>query len=331
MEYLSEQQIRKYEDIIKQIQAEHEIYQNLSTEIAKLNNELIFSCLASQSSLKLGHVKVKVFSDILELFTLYRDELKLDNLSVYSKLESKKFYLLEIYITESLQDKLKGLDWSLWAYIQSNDTTTVNKSVKITECETPILCIIPVDNTVINCTVVANLQLISNEKLLVVCLDRVEVDVSYHFETIKHHKHKKLNKNKQIIAINKSYNPENVNLESVHKPLIAEYKFVTKLTNQDLLRLFIKNCYHNVDIELMSEFSSDSKDNLVIKFACGFSKYSLSLNKTQRVITLKGDCTNLSKVKNYFCNATTVDVKMVKRQKILKVRVYFVLRLILEN
>lgn len=325
MEYLSEQQIRNYEDIIKQIQAAHETYQKLSAENAKLNNELIFSTLASsKSSLKLGHVKVKIFSNILELFTLYQDEIKFDNLSIYSKLEGKKFYLLEIYITEPLRDKLKGLDWSLWVYVQCNDGTTVNKSIKMTDCDTPTLCIIPVDNSVVNCTVVANLQLISNEKLLVVCLDRVEVDISYHFESVKHNKHKRINKNKQIIAITKSYNPNNVDLESVNKPLIAEYKFVTKLTNQDLLRLFIKNCYHNVDIELMSEFSSNGKDNLVIKFACGFSKYSLSLNQTRRVITLKGDHTNLSKLKNYFCNETTVDTKeMVKKQKVLKVRMYF--------
>lgn len=323
MEYLSEQQIRNYEEIIKQIQAEHETYQKLSEENAKLNNELIFSILAnSKSSLKLGHVKVKVFSDILELFALYQDELKFDNLSVYSKLESKKFYLLEIYITQSLWEKLKGLNWSLWVYVQYHDGTTVNKSVKMTDCETPTLCVIPVDNSVINSTVVANMQLISNETLLVVCLDRVEVDVSYHFESVKrNNNHKKVNKNKQIIAISKSYNPNNVHLDSVSKPLIAEYKFVTKMTNQDILKLFIKNCYHNVDIELMSEFSSNSKDNLVIKFACGFSKYSLSLNKTQRVITLKGDCTNLSKLKSHFCNQTTVDAKeMVKRQKVLKVR-----------
>ncbi|XP_066154032.1 uncharacterized protein [Euwallacea fornicatus] len=305
MDYLSNSQLQSYESVINKIDQQHETYQKLTRQIQKLNNELTIANLAKlKHKFKIGHINVKIFSDLADLFNLYRDEIQ-QSLYEFCKSVNCKFYLIEVFITETLQKKLEGLSWSLWICLKYQGTC-VNKIVNIEDkINIPLMYVLAIDQGVVDCTVSAFLRLNSEDRLIMVNLDNVKIDISYHFETSKKSKH--LSKDRKILNTACSYDNDNflLNLD-LHKPLLMEFQFLTKINNKALIDLFIKNCYHKLDIEQFSELAGDPKGNFVLKFSTGAQKHSLTLDKVSRIVTLKSNLTDLRKLKEYFESAIQV-------------------------
>ncbi|XP_066258003.1 uncharacterized protein [Euwallacea similis] len=305
MDYLSNSQLQSYEILINKIDQQHETYQKLTREIQKLNNELTIANLTKlKRSFKIGHINVKIFSDLTDLFNLYRDEIQ-QSISEFCKSVNCKFYLIEVFITETLQKKLEGLSCSLWICLKYQGTS-VNKTMNIEDkINVPLMQVLAINQSVVDCEVSVFLRLNSNDRLTMVNLDSVKIDISYHFESSK--KSKYMSKEKKILNAAYSYDNDNFLLNlKLHKPILMEFQFLTKIDNKALIDLFIKNCYHKLDIEQFSELAADSKGNFVLKFSTGAQKHSLTLDKESRVVTLKSNPADLEKLKEYFESAIQV-------------------------
>ncbi|ENN80931.1 hypothetical protein YQE_02637, partial [Dendroctonus ponderosae] len=302
MHFLSPGQIQKYESILDKIEHEQEQFKQLTQEIERVKNELIIHKLSKlEPSQQVGYINVKVFSDIVELFHLYDDQIK-EPASTFFIHQNSKFYLIEVFITNALVKKLKGINWTLFISVKY-DNVCVNKTIIIKECDTPIVELLAIDENVIDCEVSASIVLPSKDNLIILLLSTVIVDISYHFEMVK--KPKNVSIEKMNCEIAKSYNLE-LKLESNQQRLL-EYKFLTKIDGKEFLKLLIQNCYHKMDLELFSEFANDSKTNVVIKFSTGVEKHSVTFNKETKVATLRSNVSDLKRLKIYFWNDNTVD------------------------
>lgn len=302
MNFLSSGQIQKYESILSKIEYEQERFKQLTQEIERAKNELIIHKLSKlKPPQQVGHINVKVFSDIVELFDLYDDQIK-EPASTFFTRENSKFYLIEIFITNALVKKLKGISWTLFISVKYNNVC-VNKTIIMKECDTPIVELLAIADNVIDCEVSASIVLPSKDNLIILPLSTVIVDISYHFEMIKKSKNFSIEKINCKIA--KIYNLEQ-KLERT-KPRLPEYQFLTKIDGKEFLKLLIQNCYHKMDLELFSEFANDSKTNVVIKFSTGVEKHSVTFNKETKVVTLRSNVSDLKRLKIYFWNDNTVD------------------------
>lgn len=305
MDFLSPRQHRSLENTVSQIQSEHEKSQNLKRKIEDINNKLIISNLSKLKLIqKIGHINVKIFSDIVELFNLYRDEIK-EDISRFLKYENCKFYMVEIFITNALQIKLKDMNWSLWLSIKSK-TKRICKTIEIKQHTIPIIEILPIDLKTIECEVSASIILQSENSLTYLPLDKVSVDIAYHFEMSK--KNKILSTERKVLEITKCHNPS-LNILEIRKPPLIEYRFLTKVDSRTFINLFIQNCYHKMDLELFSELTNDTKNNFVLKFSTGLEKHSVSFNKESKILTLRSNILDMIRLKHYFWSEDTLEIR----------------------
>jgi len=300
MNCLSPSQLRSYEHILDQIQSEHNKSEKLRQDIEKEKTKLILSSLAnSKQQHKIAHINVKIFSDIFELFSLYKDEVNND-ISNFLTCEDSKFYLVEVFITNSLSKKLKNLDCSLNFSVR-NDSFYSCKTIEVKDISLPIFTILAVDRNVINCELSVTLMLLEENNHFCVHLGTVTCDISYHFEINR--TPKVTNKNRTICEISKIHNPD-FDYDEICKPLCLEYQFLSNLNSKDFIKLFIQNCYHKIDLECFSELSNNSKNQFVLKFSTGQEKHSVNWDRNSNVITLKSNSKGLIELKKYFCKAS---------------------------
>ncbi|CAG9767474.1 unnamed protein product [Ceutorhynchus assimilis] len=312
MDFLSSSQLTMYESIIAQIQIEHEKSQKLKQEIEKANSNLIISSLSKlKLPQKLGHVNVKIFSDVMELFNLYSEDIT-DSFQDLMRHKNVKFYMVEVFITNSLQKHLKYMNWSLLISIKHRNET-FSKTIPVKHFKIPIIEVVPVDQKIIDCQVSVSIISHTKDNLTCVLLDKVNVDISYHFEMLRKFKHK-MSKERQIVEISKCYNSSN--FKNKYKPLLVEYKFLTKIDHREFLNLLIKNCYHNIDIEEFSDLiANDSKNDVTVKLSTGSAKHSVTFKKELKSITLESNVSDMVKLKNYFWKKDTVKVEDEKEMK----------------
>ncbi|KAJ8954756.1 hypothetical protein NQ314_007026 [Rhamnusium bicolor] len=243
------------------MKTEFEQYDHLKKELDKENDNIIISQLVnSKLNQKVSHVNVKVFNDIVELFNLYHGELK-------SGFHKRLKWLLSITVrTENLY---------------------VNKTVSITN-KIPILEIFPIEENIINCVVEASLILPANEKWTVIKLDTIHVDISYHFQTYKETR-KLESKANNVLHVTKCYNEE-LNIQNFKKPLLLEYKLVCHVENNHFIQSVLRNCYHQLEIELFSELGNDTDSEFILQFTSGVEKHILIYDKKRKKCINQVEC-----------------------------------------
>ncbi|KAL1502348.1 hypothetical protein ABEB36_007502 [Hypothenemus hampei] len=147
------------------------------------------------------------------------------------------------------------------------------------------------------------------DNLVLIPLDKIIVDISFHFERKSPRAGvREKSKYHKLLQIAKGYYTSE-KLEEIAKPLWVEYQFKIKLNNKEFLAHFLKNSYHQIEIENFSGLENDAKGNIFFKFTTGNSKHSFTFNKDSRVITLKSNIFDMVKLKHYLCNENTIKIE----------------------
>uniref|UniRef100_A0A6P7HA36 Uncharacterized protein LOC114346163 n=1 Tax=Diabrotica virgifera virgifera TaxID=50390 RepID=A0A6P7HA36_DIAVI len=293
MEYISLSAFKKYENIIKEINKEYERNSELSEELKQEhNNIIIHNLIKSGLSHKLSHVSVKIFTDILDLFNLYGEDL---TQNIHECLEEGcKYYLIEIYLAEELLNKLCKKDWFINLSIENNDDFYISKSINLKKKTMVEILAVPED--IIESTLVAYLINTTN-KWTSVKLDTLHINISYHFS-----KYKRKQKNKpidDILQLTTLYNKDS-NISAIKEVPSIPYQITCPgLDKHKFIEIMTKNCYHNLDIELFADLLNDSKKDFTIQIGTNFSKIEITFNRSDTVKMLT-NVSDLEMSKRYF-------------------------------
>lgn len=239
-------------------------------------------------------MNVQIFDKLIDLLNLYEGELYND--IDYVNLHHCKFYLMEIYITKSLMQKAKGLKCMLHITVK-NENLNINKTV-ILRNKIPIREIIPVNDTVINSVVEVTLLVSSEVKWMVIKLDTVYVDISYHFQIHKK-KQKSECKVRNILQITESYNKGVID-QDLQKSLTLERKMLCDVEKDCFISAILKNSYHQLDLELFLELKNEIDKDFLLKLSNGTEVFTLIFNKRRKYLKLEASIHNLCLLKKYF-------------------------------
>ncbi|CAG9858090.1 unnamed protein product [Phyllotreta striolata] len=289
MEVVSNSSLNKYETIINEINDEHEKSDHLNDQLKRENNNLIlYNLIRSTAISKLCYLNVQIFNNLVDLYDLYGSELDKNALQeVYNKY--CKYYVVEVYVTKHLVQKLTASD-RLILSIQGDDLYT-SKSLQLTHDAQTILEVFPVDASITNCIVDA--FLVNMETSVVFKLDFVHIDVSYHFDK---YNRKSENKVHHILQLSGLYN-EQINA-SILKNCSISYEMQSLIDRRIFIEILMQNAYHNLS-SMLSDKDDTDKSDFAINMDSGFWKIELTHNRNNR-IKIKGNYLDVWRLKRYF-------------------------------
>ncbi|CAH1372053.1 unnamed protein product [Tenebrio molitor] len=291
MEIVSSYQLHNYEDILEQINSEHEKSEHLKKEIQRADDAITALKLSlSPCQMKISHVNVKIFSHFAEILNLYDCDVNCDTLTL-SKCNNCNFFLIEVILTKCLLAKLVELEWKLQISIQS-ETFANNKVVALSN-RFSILEVIPVSADIYDCVVKTTLFLCSEGDWNVIDLHCVDVDISYYFESSK----EKIKDiwSESLLNISKLYNKDvdmgHIQLQNQIKCGGDKGKFVANI---------VKNSYHRLNLESFSDFVSDDKNVIDFQFSIRDKKVNMLYNKNLDILKIKCTCREMLLLKKFF-------------------------------
>lgn len=280
MNTINEIQRRRYDLILKNIDQNFEENTRLKLLLENENCKIFLQKLKNNDVIcKLSQVNVKIFRNILELYSLYDNNLpSFESLQNY---RNHKFYLIEVYLTKLLLKKLHNLKWSLLVSISHKHGNTSKVIPGISK--TCLLDIIPIDETVMNSIVQTDLILPLADQITIINLNKTRVDISYHLST-KLYTKTELGRPEILMNITKLYNST---LEFKYYLLpVLDYEMRLGIGVKSFMRTFIKNCYHSLDLEIFNELDSENKTEFKFTVSSGQQqKYSISVNKQNVIIS----------------------------------------------
>ncbi|XP_056631104.1 uncharacterized protein LOC130441437 [Diorhabda sublineata] len=318
MDFISSDVLNKYENIINEINQEYEKNKQLAKELEKENDSiLIHKLIRTKSIEKLSLVKVRIFSDVIELLTLYSEEIR-ESVNQLSVEKHRKFYFVEIYISEEFFKKLRKEDWFINISVQ-NGNFRICKCVKLKK--TTVCEILLVPDNVIECSVDVDLINITNEWICVK-LDHIDIDISYHFHKFK--QKLKFPQIDNILRLNQLYNKEFDSKQLKEIPFLSyELKF-SDLNERKFIEMILQNAYHSLDIELFADIQNDNKKDFVVQIRAWFSKIEITYNRKD-TLRLKSDFVNLELLKKYFIKTLHKDNEGERSTALDEVKNYLVI------
>lgn len=291
MEYINPTLLQKYETIINEINIEHEKFKQLEEELQHENNNLVVYNLVKSGTLeKLSHIDVKIFNTVTELLNLYAEDL---DKTILQHKKYCKYYLVEIYFTKLLLDKLSKPDWLVSVSVHC-DTFHLSKSVKLPRKSQTIMEIFPIMESISDCTVDAYLINTKNQSM-VFKLDSVNIDISYYFYKYR----RSYNKLYDSLYLTKLYNKSlDINCLKDLPPLM--YQLTLPLEKQKFIETVLNNSYHNLDVEMFGDLHNENKKDITIQIGANFNKIEVVFNHDN--MKIKGNYKDLQKLKKYFLN-----------------------------
>lgn len=292
MDFESDNQLETYETIISSIEGCFEENKRLKNILENEENKIFLQKLKNKDMIsKLSQVNVKVFRNVIEIYSLYeKDIISHDSLNMQT---SCKFYLIEIYLTKLLLQKLRNVSWSLLITIFHENGHTckvINATNKI--C---IMDVITLDDSIIDCVLETDLFLELEDQLVVIKLDKTEIDVSYHFSTLLYMKNQS-NRVQNIINVTKLYNA--IDIDKYFLPKL-HYELKLDVEISDFMKAFITNSYHAVNLDTFEEIVNVNTNKIEFTLFYGQQcKYSITVSK-QNVIIL-ANYVDLYLLKRYF-------------------------------
>lgn len=303
MEKISFSQKDRYDDLIQQIRLEYQKYEQLQQQIEREQNKIILNRLTHhQIAENVFQTNVKVFENVFEWYNLYQAEISYNVVQKLIKCENCKFYLIEIYIDNSLLDKI--VDFKCFLNISvSSKCHTINKSIHLSN-KCPIVEVLPVNESVEESTIFIYLFLPHINNTLIKVAE-INIDYSYHFSKTKN----KFSENPKFLKLARTYNKINVSNN------FLEYEFRLNVKHTEFIKTFIKNCYHKLDIELFTELNNDSNSIFTINFYIGFNKNTIIYDRQTKIVKLKACVFDLVKLKRYFltefCTTSTTNANEI--------------------
>lgn len=316
MDFVSEIQLEKYDAIINNIEACFEENKRLKNILENEENKIFLQNLKNNNMIsKLSQVNVKIFRNVMEIYSLYEKDISTESLKMQA---NSKFYLIEIYLAKVLLQKLHNIKWSLLITIFHENGQT-NKVVNAVN-KLCVLDVITLDDSITNCVLETDFILELEKQLVVIKLDKIDIDISYHVSTCLYKKNQS-NRIHNLINITKLYNT-NINIDKYFLPEL-HYELKLDIEIQDFLKAFIKNCYHSVNLDIYEELVNTNINKVEFTLNYGQQqKYSITLSKQNVII-----CSNyadLYLLKKYFYRIFHSHKKQRNYQElnILKVRFF---------
>lgn len=297
MEFISPDQLQKYEDIIHQINCEYQRHEELKRKVVdETNNITIINLSSSKLTEKISHVELEIYSDITDLLDVYSTDIRdIDDLLPCG---GTKYCLVKVYITTALLQKLGSRKWLLNLCLHNNHVY-VAKTVHLVN-KMPIIIVLPIDENIINCTLECNLTGTSNGQFFVIELSRILIDISFHFRTYKKNQTILGYKLQKILQILKS-NSSDSNLTQLDVLPYCEYSIISDMQSKEFKQNLISNCYHNLGIDQFLE--TGNGDEVTIQLAARYGK--LLLTKTPGKLHIKSNINDLYHLKLFFNKIVT--------------------------
>lgn len=318
MDFISENQLQKYEAIISTIEEYFEENKRLKNILEIENNKIFLQKLSRNNIIsKLSHINVKIFRNVMDIYFLYEKEslTPYEHLKMYANV---KFYLIEVYLTKLLLQKLRNLQWSLQVTI-SHDNTCTSKVINAMH-KGDIIDIVPIDESVINSVLHVDLIVQLGDQMTVINLDKTKIDISYHFSSSSYKKNE-LSRTQKLLNITKLYNPNSI-IDKCALPIL-DYEMILDIDVQEFMSVFIKNCYHSVNLDAFEEMVNASSNNVEFTLVYGQQqKYSINFNKNKVIIS--AHYMDLYLLKKYFYKIFHSHKKQANYEELkrLKVRIY---------
>ncbi|CAH1980843.1 unnamed protein product [Acanthoscelides obtectus] len=289
MDFLTSEQLRQYQDIIDQINSAFAEKDRLKKELDTINNKIILQNLTTSRAVdKIAHVILRIFSKASDVLKLYEDEISSDTMF---NSENCKYYIVEVYLTNAVLQKLCVEEWLLNISI-SYKNTFISKTVNL-RSTVPIIELIPIDENIIESTLQVTL-LPKDNKQSIVNLDKQHIDISYHFEMYKKNR-QKTTVIQKILQIGKLYNENNELRKLLNEK--QEFYLECQAKTSEFKREFLNRCYHNIGIEQFSNFEDNSND-FNIQFTCKYSKAEMIVAPHE--VRVRCNIIDLSLLKIYF-------------------------------
>lgn len=293
MNFISDNQLQKYESIIKSIEQNFEENRRLKSVLENENNKIFLKKLRNNNTVfKLSQVNVKVFPNLIDLYTLYDK-----NIPPYENFKSYmncKFYLIEIYLTELLIQKLRNLKWYLLVTVYHENgccSKVINANNK-----TCIMDVIPVEETIINCNIETDLFLQLEDQMSAIKLDKTQTDISYHLSSSTYTR-RELNRTHILTNITQLHNPT-IEIEKLLLPILC-YEIRLHVDVTEFLKILVQNCYHLMNLEIYNELESGNKSKMEFTLCYGQQqKYSITCN--DQSLTISANYHDLYLLKQYF-------------------------------
>lgn len=322
MDFITEFQLQNYESVINSIQEHFEDNKKLKIILENENNKIFLQKLRKNNMIsKLTQVNVKIFRNVFDLYFLYDKEIP--SYESLKTIENCKFYLIEIYLTKLLLQKLRNIKWSLLITVfhENGCTSKVIKALN-KMCIRDVLLI---EENIIECVIEVDLIMELDQKV-VVNVNKTEIDISYHFSSIFYSKQER-NRTENFLNITKLYN-EGSDFDKCLLPML-NYELKLNIDVQNFIKMFITNCYHSMNIELLEEFDGENKNKIDFTIYHGQQeKYSIIYNK--HIVLITANYLDLHLLKKYFCKIFHNHKSgNYKEMKSLKVRLFYKLVIIM--
>lgn len=316
MDFVTEINLEKYEAIINNIEACFEENKRLKNILENEENKIFLQNLKDNNMIsKLSQVNVKIFRNVVEIYSLYeKDIISCEFLKMQA---NSKFYLIEIYLSKLLLQKLRNIKWSLLITIfhENGHTSKVISAIN----KLCVMDVITLDDSINDCVLETDLILELEEQLVVIKLDKIDIDISYHFSTCIYKKNQS-NRTHNLINITKLYNT-NINIDKYFLPEL-HYELKLDVEIQDFMKAFIKNCYHSVNLDIFEELVNTNMNKLEFTLSYGQQqKYSITFSN-QNVIVC-ANYADLYIIKKYFYRIFHSHKKQRNYQELSSVKVRF--------
>lgn len=316
MDFVTEIHLEKYDAIISNIEACFEENKRLKNILENEESKIFLQNLKNNNMIsKLSQVNVKIFRNVMEIYYLYeKDIISCESLKMHS---NSKFYLIEIYLTKLLLQKLRHIKWSLLITIfheNGHTSKVINAINKIS-----VLDVITLDDSIINCVLETDLILELEDQLVIIKLDKIDIDISYHFSTCLYKKNQ-LNRMHQLINITKLYNT-NINIDKCFLPEL-HYELKLDVEKQGFMKAFMKNCYHSLNLDIFEELVNENVNKVEFTLFYGQQqKYSITFSKHNIIIC--ANYADLYLLKKYFYRIFHNHNKQRNYQELNTVKVRF--------
>lgn len=317
MEYVTESNLQKYETIIDAINKSNEELILLKKKHEEVNRHLFALRLCQvRDILKTRLIKaiIKVFNSIFELYNLYKDDIRDEELKKLAASKDGVYCLIQIHIFNEFYYKLKCPGWFLHIKLE-NGIKNVIKTIPIMKTANPIFIVIPFIPSYVYDKVSINLVWKVSDLTkriywpkLNIC--SVPINISYHFKSPLISR-TSLNENCMISQLNMLYGKKSKNFNEVH------YKFSCKYTCETFLNIILKNCYHQVDIRNNFAIIRNG-DELTVKLMIDSVKeIRIKLDEKARVLSIFTTPFLMYLLKQYIADeGIMVDVSSIDFDKI---------------
>lgn len=302
MDRISADDLEKYDEILLKIDAEYEKCQKLKKQIQKENDKILAVNIASRESdirKKIFKVSVKVFNNVFEIYDVLEQEISNYQFQSLLAYNDSKFYLVEVSISHAFQDKILNQKCSLSVEIK-NSIRSVNETLRISKFSNPLQVIVPFENSLENCVVDTKLLIFSQNSWIALKLETVEVDISYHFQSLNNTKTTPLSLTSKVLNIFNIYNKD-LDLKTLKLPQTIEYSFKCSCSTENFFTSFIQHCYHKLNIDLLTKLSKNENCNVNLQVGMGAeNKTVISYLPNDKILKIVTTQRELRGIKKYF-------------------------------